>query len=227
MNYSKTEKLNGAQELTDMVCELKIDQAKYFNFMIDDIDRVQSTPRLMELAMQNAANALVNAADKHIFSMFNQAGVEIESNLPTADTVMDMFFQARTALMKSGVSDPDDMVYEITPEVSELLLRSAIQLSTDNNDSLKQGCIGRILGSEVFVSNNVQIDVTPSATTHHCFARSKRAIAFAEQVSEIDAYRPEVRFADAVKGLHLYGAKAIYPNELVHMKFLFPGVPED
>ena len=43
----------------------------------------------------------------------------------------------------------------------------------------------------------------------------KRAIAFAEQLSEISAYRPEKRFADAVKGLHLYGAKVVYPNELV------------
>jgi len=50
---------------------------------------------------------------------------------------------------------------------------------------------------------------------HKCLARTKRAIAFAEQLSEIDAYRPELRFADAVKGLHLYGAKVVYPNEMV------------
>jgi hypothetical protein len=48
-------------------------------------------------------------------------------------------------------------------------------------------------------------------------ARSKRAIAFAEQLSEIDAYRPERRFADAVKGLHLYGAEVIYPSEMVRL----------
>ena len=45
--------------------------------------------------------------------------------------------------------------------------------------------------------------------------RTKRAVAFAEQLSEIDAYRPEKRFADAVKGLHLYGASVIYPDEVV------------
>ena len=38
---------------------------------------------------------------------------------------------------------------------------------------------------------------------------------FAEQLSEINAYRPEKRFADAVKGLHLYGAKVVYPTEMV------------
>ena len=48
-----------------------------------------------------------------------------------------------------------------------------------------------------------------------CLVRTKRSIAFAEQLSEIEAYRPELRFADAVKGLHLYGAKVVYPEEMV------------
>ena len=52
-------------------------------------------------------------------------------------------------------------------------------------------------------------------TYHKCLARTKRAIAFAEQLSEIDAYRPEKRFADAVKGLHLYGAKVVHPTEMI------------
>jgi hypothetical protein len=29
------------------------------------------------------------------------------------------------------------------------------------------------------------------------------------------AYRPENRFADAIKGLYLFGAKVIYPDEIV------------
>ena len=48
-----------------------------------------------------------------------------------------------------------------------------------------------------------------------CVARTKRAVAFAEQLSEVEAYRPELRFADAMKGLHLYGAKIVYPEEMV------------
>jgi hypothetical protein len=52
--------------------------------------------------------------------------------------------------------------------------------------------------------------------------RTTRAIAFAEQLSEIDAYRPEKRFADAVKGLHLYGAKLVYPSEMVLIDCCFP-----
>ena len=47
--------------------------------------------------------------------------------------------------------------------------------------------------------------------------RTKRAVAYAEQLSKVHAYRPELRFADALKGLHLYGAKVVYPAELVNL----------
>ena len=40
---------------------------------------------------------------------------------------------------------------------------------------------------------------------------------FAEQVSEVKAYEPELRHGDAVKGLHLYGAKIVYPKEMVFL----------
>ncbi len=227
MNYTKNLNLDNPQLLTDIMRELKIDQAKYFNFQIDDIDRAQAASHLLEVAMRSAADSLAEAADKHVFSLFNQAHTRIELNLPTAETVMESFYKTRTHLLKSGISDPADIVYEITPEVSELLLKSKVQLSTDNNDSLKHGCIGTLLGSEVFVSNNVNILENTTGTYHNCLARSRRAIAFAEQLSEVEAYRPEHRFADAVKGLHLYGAKTIFPQEMVHMQFIFPGVPDD
>lgn len=41
------------------------------------------------------------------------------------------------------------------------------------------------------------------------------AATYAEQISKVEAYRPEARFADALKGLHLYGAKVLRPAGLV------------
>jgi hypothetical protein len=57
-----------------------------------------------------------------------------------------------------------------------------------------------------------------------CFARTTRAIAFAEQLNEVEAYRPEKRFADAVKGLHLYGAKVVFPDEIFVIKVYDPAI---
>ena len=104
----------------------------------------------------------------------------------------------------------DDIVIEVSPEIAALLLKAKIDLGTDNYDALESGLLGKIAGCKIYVSNNVVIDEN---AYHKCVVRTKRAVAFAEQISEVEAYRPEKRFADAVKGLHLYGAKIIYPDE--------------
>lgn len=46
-------------------------------------------------------------------------------------------------------------------------------------------------------------------------AGSNIATSYAEQISKVEAYRPQLRFADALKGLHLYGAKVLRPQALV------------
>jgi hypothetical protein len=104
---------------------------------------------------------------------------------------------------------------EVSPEVAALILKAKIALSTDNGEALEAGCLGSIGGCKVYVSPNIATESDGGVTYHKCLVRTKRAIAFAEQLSEIDAYRPEKRFADAVKGLHLYGAKTVYPEEVV------------
>ena len=41
-----------------------------------------------------------------------------------------------------------------------------------------------------------------------------RDSSYAEQISSIEPYRMEKRFADAVKGLHVYGAKVTRPKAI-------------
>ena len=65
-DYTKNANMDEAETLTDAQTTLTIDQAKYFNFQIDDIDKVQQYPKLMDAAMQESAYALANAADQFI-----------------------------------------------------------------------------------------------------------------------------------------------------------------
>ena len=213
--YTKNANMSSPTTLSDNARDLKIDQAKYFNFQIDDIDRAQSSPKLMEAAMKNAANALANDADSYIYGLYAQAGSTIQCEDTTVDNIVNLIIDARTKLFTNNVSDPEDIVIEVTPEIGGMILKAKVNLSTNNTDVMETGCIGAIGGCKIFVSNNVEkLDVT-GGSAHKCLARTTRAIAFAEQLSEIDAYRPELRFADAVKGLHLYGAKVVYPKEMV------------
>ena len=214
-DYTKNSNMNSPSSLSDTSRDLKIDQAKYFNFQIDDIDRAQASPKLMELAMKNAASALANDADRYVYSLYSQAGATIKCADVKVDNIVNLIIDARTKLFNNNVSDPEDIVIEVTPDIAGLIMKAKVNLSTDNTDVMEAGCIGAIGGCKIFVSNNVKKVEGETGYEHKCLARTKRAIAFAEQLSEIDAYRPELRFADAVKGLHLYGAKVVYPKEMV------------
>ncbi len=214
-DYTKNANMGLPTVLSDNVRELVIDQAKCFNFQIDDIDRAQSSPKLMELAMKNAANALADTADAFVYRLYSGAGSSIAVDNVTVENVVNTLIDARTKLFSNNVSDPNDIVIEVSPEIAGLILKAKVMLSTDNGEALENGCIGSIGGCKIFVSNNIYREEGDTGIIHKCIARTKRAIAFAEQLSEIDAYRPELRFADAVKGLHLYGAKVVYPEEMV------------
>ena len=214
-DYTKNSDMTTAQALSDTVKELTIDKAKYFNFQIDDIDRAQSSPKLMNAAMKIAASALANAADLEVYKLFNKAGHTVYHTEVTENNILDLIIRARTKLYENNVTDAHEVVIEVSPPVAERILQAKISLSTDNGEALETGCLGSIGGCKVFVSNNIVIDDNADCRFNKCIVRTKRAIAFAEQLSEIEAYRPEKRFSDAVKGLHLYGAKVIYPSEMV------------
>ena len=214
-DYTANSDMSSPESLDSSSVELLINRAKYFNFQLDDVDHAQAVPGLMEAAMKNAANALAKEADKYIYSLWSEISGNIYCDLSSqVKDVIPALLRARTQLMEAGVTDVNDIIFEISPKVAEILLKNEVTLSSDSGELLENGCIGKFAGCKVFVSNNID-KVVGNATTHHyCFARSRRAIAFAEQISEIEAYRPESRFADAVKGLHLYGAKIIRPQEI-------------
>lgn len=209
-DYTKNTDMGTPETLSDSVRTLRIDQAKYFNFQIDDIDRAQATPKLMQEAMHLAASALANEADEYVFSLYDEAGSTVEGEVDV-DTIIDTVIDAVEKLYENNVSKSENVVIEVSPAVAALILKAKVNLTAETKDVLESGCIGSICGCKIYVSNNVVVD----EDYHKCFVRTTRSIAFAEQLSEIEAYRPEQRFADAVKGLHLYGAKVVYPQEMV------------
>lgn len=212
-DYQKDTDMAAPEALSDSAVTLTINQAKAFNFQIDDIDRAQSQPKIMTAAMKQAAASLANIADKYVYTICSESDdpVTLDYETFTTEDVIDLAVTARQVLMSNGVNSNTETVLEVSPEVAAVILKAKILDQNVNTDLIENGLIGRLIGFDVFVSNNIQRVEGMTC----CFARTKRAVAFAEQLNEVEAYRPENRFADAVKGLHLYGAKIVYPDELV------------
>ena len=225
-NYTKNTDIGAPALLSDFYVDLDINRSKYFNFQIDDIEQAQSSPRVMEAALKSAANALAREAEEYVFNLSSQAKYSIHNFAPSVNNVINTLIDARTYLLKEGVTDPADIVIEVSPEIAGLILKAKVLLSTDNSETLENGCIGSIAGCKIYTSPFIPIVEEGTKLYSCCIARTCRAIAFAEQLSEIEAYRPANRFSDAMKGLHLYGAQVVYPEEMVSIIFSLSDMTE-
>lgn len=218
-DYQKNTDMDDPQVLTDATRTLVIDQAKYFNFQVDDIDRAQQRPKIMQAAMQEAAYALRNAADVYIATkMFSEAdpnnfiGSDSSPVVPTKQTAYELLVDLATILDENNVPEEGRWVI-VPPWFYGLMLKDDrfTHETAAGDDVIRNAVIGRAAGFTVLRSNNVP-NVDGSA--YKIIAGHRIAFAYAEQINDVEAYRPEKRFADAVKGLHLYGGKVIRPEAL-------------
>lgn len=226
--YEKNTTVISPQELTDASTLLKIDQANYFAFKVDDIDAAQQKPKVMAEAMRKASYALRNACDVYIVSLHTEAGQVLGSATTPlkinakgggdADcSIIDAISQVGALLDKKNVP-LEGRWMAIDPDFHQKLVLAGVLMQTDNTNVFKNGFVGRALGFDFHLTNNVaQVGTSPKHSK--LLAGTKQAISFAEQILKVEAYRPESSFADAVKGLHVFGAKVVEPNALVGLVY--------
>ncbi len=217
--YTANEDIAPPQTLDGSQKELKIDQANAFNFQIDDIDNAQSYPKIMEQAMVESAYAIANKADQYLAGLYvditNKFG---DDNSPIAldpDLTYETIVDAKVLLDKENVPTIGRFIV-VPPWVHGLLLMNEkfVSAGTATTDEvLSNGFIGRVSGFDVYISNNVP--TTGGGICHKLIAGYPGAWSYAEQILKTEGYRMEKRFADAVKGLHVFGAKVTRPDKLL------------
>lgn len=211
-DYTKNTDMPAAEVLSDVERTLIIDQAKGFNFCLDDVDAAQSKKNIMTAAMKEASDALADVADRYIYSLTDPDLEELTNEAADSVSIINTISDARRKLMENNVPNSAKISLEVSPAVEQKLVLAKVLRSTDNAEELGRGYIGSFMGFDIYVTNNITAAENGS---YRCIARTSRAIAFAEQVNSVKAYEPELRHGDAVKGLHLYGAKILYPKEMV------------
>lgn len=218
-DYKKNNNMNDPEELNDKSRSLTITESKYFNFQVDDIDKAQQNPKIMGQAMQNAAYGLRNVADKYIASHYVDADSQIGDDTnplePTAKEAYEYLVDLSVALDEKDVPEEGRFVV-VPPWYEGLMLKDDRFVKAGNLPSdarLLNGQIGQAAGFNVLKSNNVP-KVSGDKENYKIIGGHNIAWSYAEQINQVEAYRPEKRFADALKGLHLYGAKVVRPEAL-------------
>mgnify|MGYP003403181369 CR=1 FL=1 len=190
--------------------DLLIDQEKSFDFLIDDIDRAQAAGGL-DAYTRSAAEGMAEDADKFILAGLSTTNTHLAAAaITTGDQAFDKIGDLRKALNKAKVPQGNRVVV-INAEYESILLKAASRITNvDQSGSpagLREASIGRLLGFDVYVSENL-----PNVAKPQAIAWYKPSYSFVSQIEKTEAMRHDDSFSDRLRGLHVYGAKAFRPT---------------
>lgn len=222
-NYTKDTDINDPESLTDDEQTLLINNAKYFNFYVDSVDRAQQNVNVLDEAMRRSSWKLRDEADTFLANAMdaavpagNKIGTTGTPKVPTKTDAYEYLVDLGVLLDESNT--PIDGRFVVVPAwFHGLLLKDDrfIRSGTMPSDRrLANGMVGEAAGFTILKSNNVP---NTTGTKYKIIAGHSIATAYVEQILDVQTYKPEKRFGDAVKGLHVYGAKVVRPNSLAQL----------
>ena len=210
--------IDEAEEIEDTSVIMNINQIRYFNYKVGDIDKAQAVGGLMDALSAETSEGLANEMDKFIANMAvgNDVPRLTESpTLITKENVLAVLDDAIQKLQENDVNMASGVTVTVSPRFYKLFKQAYIGNDTNNSDKLENGKISTYGNVTVKLSNNVA--KTDSGNTDNIMLRTKRAIAFVNPLTHTEAYRPEKSFADAVKGYALFDGKVVRPKEIINI----------
>ena len=227
-DYVKNQKLDLEQPESPSV-EFTVDYAKYYNFALDDIDIKQMDMNMMDKWSGDAAQQLKIAIETHLFNTiytladtYNAGAtagkISQNINLGTAiapvtltkTNVLDYLIDFNQVLTEQNIPETDRWV--ILPAWAVSMIKKSdlkdASLTGDSSSTLRTGQIGSIDGLTIYKSNLT----LKSASNYYVHFGHKSALVFVNQLTKTELYRPQDTFANAMKGLNVYGFDVIQPT---------------
>lgn len=214
--------IEAAETIEDTSIIMVIDQIRYFNYKVGDIDKAQAVGGVMDALQEETSEGLANEVDTYI------------ANLAKDKQAVKLYATAKTVVVSKTESTGERNVLRVLDDAAKVLYKNDVKTSTpiiatvdvdfymafreaygdkdtDNSKILKNGKVAMYGNITIKMSNNVAKDGNTSLIQ----VKTKRAIAYAKPLTHTEPYRPENGFADAVKGFILFGAKIVRPKEMV------------
>lgn len=219
-------------ELTDgTTADLSVDQQKYFNFFVDDIQRRQMVPDLMDATIEIAAQLIAETQDEYLMGVFSGAFASARSITSangadaTPQQIIESFIQLRRAMTEAHIP-LEGRWCAMHPRIMEKIEQhfiaqggsaAGVFAPATADGTVENGFAGRLLGFDLRVTTSVPTSGAGAARKYRLVASQGMAgVTMAEQIAQMEAYRPERRFGDGVKGLYVYGALAAEPQRIFY-----------
>ncbi|GAA1513772.1 hypothetical protein KTJ89_11300 [Brevibacterium sediminis] len=212
-DYKAANRTTSADAISDTGIELDVDQEKNFDFYVDDIDRAQAAGNLNEYT-KSAADGLVEDADKFLAALAVTNGTAVTPGAPATDakTAWNVLRDLVKALNKAAVPK-ENRVFVANAEFEALLFEHDSKMTnadqSGTTEGLRNASLGKILRLDGYGSENLPETDAPQVVAMH-----RSSLAFVSQIQKTEAMRAENKFADRLRGLHVYGAKVVRPKAI-------------
>lgn len=211
------------EQPTETTAQLVLNQRKYFGFKVDDVDKVQSNINIVNGYMNRSKIAIELAKDTYLLSL--------HSDVPAANTLgttgspitltkdnIDLYIVELSAILKDNNAtigkDGKAPWLVINPQIEKLMLRAPEWIASGsqniNKAILIDGAVAQYRGFNVMLSTNL----VSVSSKYYIMAGTTDAITYASQIEQIESLRDPDSFNDLVRGLYVYGAKAVVPTAL-------------
>ncbi|PXY20885.1 P22 phage major capsid protein family protein [Prauserella muralis] len=216
-DYKAAGRTTAADAVSDTGQDLLIDQEKSFDFYVDDIDRRQAAGS-MDAYTRSAAAGLAEDSDKFILatavtgagSTTTGDGATTPAAVTNPADIFRVLRDLRKVLNKAKVPQ-GGRVALINAEFEAMLLDADAKLtSVDVSGSpagLREATLGRLLGFDLVTTENL-----PVVDKAQALALYRPSVAYVSQITETEGMRAQDKFADRLRGLHVYGGKVIRPK---------------
>ncbi|WP_338967484.1 hypothetical protein KST88_02640 [Fusobacterium nucleatum] len=189
------------QEDTGAYQTININKAKYFALKMDDVDKAQAIPGVIEALTDQAIYEMADVVDTELAKLYAKCKSKVAGVIGT-DKVSDKIIDLAVKMDEDNVPTANRWLV-ISPEIYGQLIKEVPTISKGENTlGINQSYfIGSWGGFTIYKSNNVQ----RTAKKYHCMSGVSAGLTLAMQINKMEAGRFEKSFGEYVKGLQLFG----------------------
>ncbi len=223
--------MDSPEEPDGTTLALIIDAFRYFNVAIDDVNKAQVNVNLLDSFAQRAGVKMSQAIDAFVAAKMvaaatvNKVGTDAVPAVIKADGSGDMtpyeLFVELAGLLADNDAPGENHWAAVNPSLMREIRKddAFIKASEMGAEMVRTGRIGEIANIELIQTTGTPSSAgsggSPVPNWKILAGAGNYSTTFASQIVETEAFRPERRFGDAVKGLNVFGAKVLEPETLV------------
>lgn len=214
--------------------QLLIDKGDYFACVEDDIDKVQSDIKLMDMWSKDASEQMKIKIDQRVLAAI-PAGVVAANKGATAGRVTAAYNLGTNgtprAITKTDVLEyivdfgsvldeanaPESDRFMVIPARMAGLIKKGdlkdASLTGDTTSVMRNGRLGMIDRFTLYISHNLSV---ASGSKFDIIAGHKMGFTFASQMTEMETLRSESTFGNIIRGLQVYGYQTVKGEALAY-----------